>query len=182
MSKTILTPEEIDSLLMGELPNDKGETTSLPPFNRPDKTFRKIRTPGHKKDPGGHSEAAEERLIRDAFDTINEAMIITDANGTILFENGPFRDLFNSPQNDLRHKAFDREIVLLSGPEQKPIDDPVRQTLREGRPVHIPMGTWIVRPDGSMVPVVGSAMPIRRNGEIQGAIFCFHLASLRKGA
>ncbi len=118
---------------------------------------------------------SENDFFRDVLDAMGEAMIITDFRGRILFENVVSHDLLDKPLSAIRRKSFRMAVTLLDGDGQRQDDDPVGKVLREQRPFRFPAGSRLLRPDGSSIPVEGSATPVfRADGEPEGVVVSFH--------
>lgn len=171
MDRKILTPEEIGALLSW--------TPSRPsePVNSKKPSVRTKMRSGKALNPESDSNAPvpENDFFRDVLDAMGEAMIITDFRGRILFENVVSRDLLDKPLSAIRRKSFRMAVTLLDGNGQRQDDDPVGKVLREQRPFRFPAGSRLLRPDGSSIPVDGSATPVfRADGEPEGVVVSFH--------
>ena len=168
MEKNILTPEEIVALLdwtpssgTREAPGSDGRIGRSSPDLQP--SFE-----------SGSSFSPSTDFFRDMLDALGEAMIITDFSGKILFENAVSRDLLDKPLSAIRKKAFGAAVPLLDRHRRRHPTDPVQKALREKEPFRFPQGTILLRPDGSTIPVDGTATPFfHSDGQTEGVVVSF---------
>uniref|UniRef100_A0A7C3QXE7 PAS domain-containing protein n=1 Tax=Leptospirillum ferriphilum TaxID=178606 RepID=A0A7C3QXE7_9BACT len=171
MNSKILTPEEIGALLAWTPSGPSEAVSSRKPSVR---TSMRSGKPSRPKNES-NVPVSENDFFRDVLDAMGEAMIITDFRGRILFENVVSRDLLDKPLSAIRRKSFRMAVTLLDGDGQRQDDDPVGKVLRAQRPFRFPAGSRLLRPDGSSIPVDGSATPVfRADGEPEGVVVSFH--------
>ena len=168
MERNVLTPEEISALL-----------DWAPSSRDPEKTDRDVLagslSPESQSSPeSGAQFSPSTDFFRDMLDALMEAMIITDSSGKILFENAVSRDLLDKPLSAIRKKSFGVAVLLLDRHRRRHSTDPVQKVLREKQPFRFPQGTILLRPDGSTVPVDGTATPFfHPDGQAEGVVVSF---------
>jgi len=177
MKKRILTPEEVGALLDWENPSD---AKAMEPSEREDiRTFR-IKEKSAVPDAGTHRSGENEQLFRSVLDVLGEAMVITDAQGKILFGNTLSRLLLKKSPSSIRKKHFSHAIKILDGSGIRQDPDPFEKALKEKEKIPFPPGTHLSLANGEVLPVSGSATPIlHQEGEIEGVVVSFHRTVLR---
>ena len=168
MDKNILTREEIMALLDWDPDAGRNEES------RTDRPAECVSLEGMPSDESGTAFPASTDFFRDMLDALGEAMIITDVAGKILFENAVSRDLLAKPLSAIRKKTFEVAVPLLDRHRRRHPTDPVQKVLREKEPFRFPQGTILLRPDGSTVPVDGTATPFfDPDGRPEGVVVSF---------
>ncbi|OOH82322.1 PAS domain-containing protein [Leptospirillum ferriphilum] len=168
VDKNILTREEIMALLDWDPDAGRNEES------RTDRPAECVSLEGMPSDESGAAFPASTDFFRDMLDALGEAMIITDVAGKILFENAVSRDLLAKPLSAIRKKTFEVAVPLLDRHRRRHPTDPVQKVLREKEPFRFPQGTILLRPDGSTVPVDGTATPFfDPDGRPEGVVVSF---------
>ena len=168
VDKNILTQEEIMALLDWDPQAGRSEQS------RADMPAECSSLEERPSDGSGTSFSPSTDFFRDMLDALGEAMIITDVAGKILFENAVSRDLLAKPLSAIRKKTFGAAVPLLDRPRRRHPTDPVQKVLREKEPFRFPQGTILLRPDGSTVPVDGTATPFfDPDGRPEGVVVSF---------
>ncbi|HEU0031911.1 MAG TPA: PAS domain S-box protein [Kofleriaceae bacterium] len=119
--------------------------------------------------------AAEARLrtwLQSLIDQLPEGVIVLDEHGQVNAMNRAVRALALGPTGE--HDPWGNEVVFdIRGADQRPMpfdDLPIVRALRDGEIVR-DREMWLRQPDGRMVPVSGSAGPVRDDrGRLTGAI------------
>ncbi|MCL4460591.1 MAG: PAS domain-containing protein [Nitrospirae bacterium] len=168
MERNILTPEEIGALLDWSPAARETEAE--------DRDLQAGRLSPEGESPSGFATGSSPStdFFRDMLDALGEAMIITDFSGKILFENAVSRDLLDKPLSAIRKKTFGVAVPLFDKHRNRQSTDPVQKVLREKQPFRFPQGTVLLRPDGSTVPVDGTATPFfHPDGQAEGVVVSF---------
>jgi PAS domain S-box-containing protein len=138
-----------------------------------------------------NAEIARRRLIEDdlrreretlqvTLSSIGDAVIVTDAAGTITFLNEVAESLVARKLADARGRPLADVFRITNEQDGLPVEDPVSKALRTVAIVELANHTVIVRPDGSTVPIDDSAAPIRLGDRIIGAVLIFRDISERR--
>lgn len=116
----------------------------------------------------------ETGLLRAVFDSVGAGMLIVDTTGRITASNPfaqhildrPEEQLLGSDAHDLLHRDEDGNEV----PRQS---CPIMVTLDSGRPAE-GSGECYLRGDGTLVPIIWAATPLRHAEGRDGAVIVFH--------
>jgi len=130
-----------------------------------------------------HKHPLEQRLIDSerrlvmALRSIHEAVILTDARGTVTLMNRPAEALTGWRQAEAVGLRVKDIFVSLDARRGSLLADPVTRVLREGVSLGLGDNRILVSRDGSETSVRGSAVPLRDSeGETIGAALVFHSA------
>jgi PAS domain S-box-containing protein len=138
-----------------------------------------------------NAENARRRLIEDdlrreretlqvTLSSIGDAVIVTDAEGTITFLNEVAESLVARTLAYARGRPLAGVFCIRKTEGGLPVEDPVGKALRTAATVAIGDHTMIIRPDGSTIPIDDSAAPIRLGDRIIGAVLIFRDISERR--
>ena len=126
------------------------------------------------------SQAQEEalRLSREWFSTalqsIGDAVIATDAAGTVTFLNPVAQELTGWSSDEAAGRRLSEVCPMLNEGTRQPVPSPIDTVLKEGRVVGLANHTLLVRRDGAEIAVSDSAAPIRaRDGKLVGVVLVF---------
>ncbi|MFH9618993.1 SpoIIE family protein phosphatase [Streptomyces pratensis] len=121
-------------------------------------------------------------FMRTVFDSLGAGVFVTDTTGLLTACNPRAAQLLGRPQeqmlghdlHDLLHRRRDGGMVPRS-------ECSLLAVLHSGRPAE---GTeeLFLRGDGSLVPVIWAATPLRHEGRSEGAVVVFHDFSLHRDA
>lgn len=182
MEKSVLTSEEIQDLLSWEpsagsrseerpegsivsLEGQDGERESIEGFGRSRK--RK------EADP----EIRKVDFFRDVLNALGEAIITTDRNGRILFQNAVAKALLDRSLGKNWKKPFEHAVRLLDKTGREQVESPVQRCLAEQCLIPLPSNTILSRPDGTTIAIEGSVSPILHpKGLVEGVVVSFHIA------
>jgi PAS domain S-box-containing protein len=122
----------------------------------------------------------ERETLQVTLSSIADAVIVTDAEGTISFLNEVAESIVGRtlayargrPLGDVFRIAYEQEDLIA--------EDPVRKALTTGAIVALGNHSVVVRPDGSTTPIDDSAAPIRLGDRIIGAVLIFRDISERR--
>lgn len=106
---------------------------------------------------------------------IGDGVISVNAGGRIEFMNEAAGELTGwTPAEGIGRPASD-VIYLLCKITLEHVDNPLDIVLQRGAPMRMPIGTVLVRRDGSQRAIEDSTAPIHdRNGRLSGAVMVFH--------
>ncbi len=134
---------------------------------------------------------AERERWRVTLDAIGEAVIVTDADGSVRFMNPVAERLTGWPEAEAQGKAIETVMRLIDEDHRTPLENPARVALRTDTIQGLVAQAILVGREGIETPVVDSAAPIH-NGEggLCGAVLVLRddserrafLAELRKMA
>lgn len=116
-----------------------------------------------------------EAKVRQITSVMGDGLYVLDHDGNITFFNVEAERLLGWSEAELLGQNG-HEIFHYMTPEGKPIaleDCPVHRTIRTGN-THRSKEDWLVRRDGSMLPVSIVSSPIVENGKITGSVASFH--------
>jgi PAS domain S-box-containing protein len=112
--------------------------------------------------------------------SIGDAVIVTDAEGTITFLNEVAESLVGRTLAYARGRPLADVFRIINEQDGLPVEDPVRKALRSAAIVGLAKHTVLVGPDGSNIPIDDSAAPIRLGDRIIGAVLIFRDISERR--
>ena len=129
--------------------------------------------------------AAEERGQRLAtiLTSIGDAVIVTDAQGRVVFMNPVAQTLTGWSQTDAAGKGLDSVFVIVNETTRETVESPVAKVLREGTIVGLANHTVLLAKDGTEYAIDDSGAPIRdADGTITGVVLVFHDVTQRRKA
>jgi PAS domain S-box-containing protein len=113
--------------------------------------------------------------------SIGDAVITTNAVGLVTFMNPVAERLTQWPAARAGEQPFGDIFPLVHEQTHQPAADPVARVLREGVVVTLADHLALKRSDGSSLPILGSASPIRAaSGELYGVVMVFHDVSAER--
>jgi PAS domain S-box-containing protein len=120
-------------------------------------------------------------LLRVTLASIGDAVITTDSRGDITFMN-PVAEAHTQCPLELALGCPIEEVFVIRDEEHgRPVDNPVRRVLREGRIVALANHTVLVSRLGVILPIEDTAAPIKvSNGELLGVVLVFHEVAARR--
>ncbi|HWU08426.1 MAG TPA: SpoIIE family protein phosphatase [Streptomyces sp.] len=121
-------------------------------------------------------------FMRTVFDSLGAGVFVTDTTGLLIACNPRAQRLLGRPQeqmlghdmHDLLHRGKDGGAVPRS-------ECGLLKVLDTGRPAEGSEESFL-RGDGSLVPVIWAATPLRHKGRAEGAVVVFHDFSLHRDA
>lgn len=115
-----------------------------------------------------------EEDLRITLDSIGDAVITTDAEGSIRRMNPVAERLTGWPLADARSKHLNDVFQIRSEDTGKAVESPVGKVLREGVVVGLANHTLLISRNGNACPIADSGAPIRDlNGTIVGVVLVF---------
>lgn len=104
-------------------------------------------------------------------DSIGEAVITTNSNGAVDYINPAAEALFGWHPYEIIGKSLDAVLILINESTGTPIENPIRQCLKQKRRICTDDCQIVVRRDGTELAVENTATPIRnQEGQIIGAV------------
>jgi PAS domain S-box-containing protein len=122
----------------------------------------------------------ERETLQVTLSSIGDAVIVTDAEGTITFLNEVAESLVARTLAYARGRPLADVFRITNEQDGLPLEDPVGKALRTAAIVGLANHTVIARPDGSTIPIDDSAAPIRLGDRIIGAVLIFRDISERR--
>lgn len=118
---------------------------------------------------------AEKERAQVTLESIGDAVITTDGEGKVLYQNPVAERLTGWTDAQTRGLPLQAIFTITSEATGEAVDNPVRRCLAEGRPVRLPEHVKLTRRDGKEFAIDDSAAPIRdRHENIIGAVLVFH--------
>lgn len=110
--------------------------------------------------------------------SIGDAVIATDATGSVRFLNRVAQDLTQYSQSAAQGQPLRKVFPIFNELTRAEAESPVEKAIRTGAVVGLANHTVLVRPDGSEIAIDDSAAPILdRQGRISGVVLVFRNVS-----
>jgi diguanylate cyclase (GGDEF)-like protein/PAS domain S-box-containing protein len=123
-----------------------------------------------QEQPAENSSRAEITLS-----SIGDGVVSVDAGGRVEFMNEAASKLTGWHPADATGRPAADVIRLLGKTTLEPLTNPLDVVLERGTPLRMPVGTILVRRDGSETAIEDSTAPIHdHNGALSGAVMVFH--------
>lgn len=107
--------------------------------------------------------------------SIGDAVITTDANGTIDYLNPVAQSLTGWSLEKAMGRPLMDTLTLVDESNEAPLPNPLTPALTEGSVRRLPSSCLLIQRDGTRIAIEDSAAPIRgRDGRIVGAVLVFH--------
>ena len=131
--------------------------------------------------------ARAERLQREywqtTFASIGDAVIVTDAQGTVTALNPMAQRLTGWTREAAQGRSLPEVFRIHTEETRQPVENPVATVLRTGTVVGLANHTILVTKDGREIPIDDSAAPIRDvAGRLQGVVLVFRDITARRRA
>ncbi len=118
---------------------------------------------------------AEKERAQVTLASIADGVITTDTQGRVQYVNPVAEILTGWATTSARDLPLQAIVRMIDETNRSPAPSPIEMVLREGRNVEMAATVLLLRNDGSEVPIVQSAAPIRaRSGEIIGVVLVLH--------
>ena len=137
-------------------------------------------------------DVTEERRAEDAIaeqrewfettlESIGDAVIATDVNGSVVFMNPIAEHLTGWRLDEARGRACGEIFNVINENSRRSVESPVTRVLAEGTVVGLANHTLLIAADGTERPIDDSGAPIRsRDGRIVGVVLVFRDVSDRR--
>ncbi|MBC7943726.1 MAG: EAL domain-containing protein [Burkholderiales bacterium] len=117
----------------------------------------------------------EKELAQVTLESIGDAVITTDARGSISYLNPVAERLTGWSQDEAFGLPLEQVFRVVDQASQEPLENPVAKVLRNGAPVQSAGHNLLLSRDGSKYSIEDSAAPIRtREGGDAGVVLVFH--------
>ena len=137
----------------------------------------------------GRRDAANRRvdLLREwlatTLQSIADGVIVTDANGAIVFLNPVASSLTGWSQEEAAGRPVTDVFAIRKEDTLELIDNPVTQVLRTGESALVDEGAVLLTRGGTAVPIDDTAAPIRSSdGSVRGVVLVFRDVTRRRAA
>jgi PAS domain S-box-containing protein len=125
----------------------------------------------------------QRELLRVTLSSIGDAVVATDAEGSITFINPIARSLTGWTQDEVADKPLTEVLHIVNEQTGNPVENPVTRVIRKGAIVGLANHSALIAKDGTRVPIDDSAAPIRdAKGDLIGAVLVFHDVTERRRA
>jgi len=115
--------------------------------------------------------------------SISDAVIATDTSGKITFMNPVAEELTGMKEKESGGKPLKRVFKIINEDTGKPVENPFKRILKEGKGAGLANPTVLIANDGSKTHINYSGSPIRGDkGNIIGVVLTFKDISERKRA
>jgi PAS domain S-box-containing protein len=119
--------------------------------------------------------AAQQEWFHTTLASIGDAVITTDAQGTITFLNPVAERITGWSQSEADGQPMERVFPIINELTQRPAENPVGKVLRQGGVIGLANHTALIARDGRIIPIEDSAAPIQNSaGETLGVVMVFH--------
>ena len=120
---------------------------------------------------------------RIVFESIGDAVIVTDVSGRVEQLNSVAEKILGWPQAEARGKPLNEVFTIYNEQTGAAASNPVELVLRDGKTVELKNHTVLITRDGRKVPVEDSAAPVKdTQGNVSGVVLVFHDVTERKRA
>ncbi len=128
-----------------------------------------------------HEAQQQRERLNVTLSSIGDAVIATDANGTITFVNPVTAQLTGWSPAESIGQPLDRIFRIINEQTRATVESPYTRVIREGQVVGLANHTLLIRRDGSEVPIDDSGAPIRNHeGRVTGVVLVFRDVTERK--
>jgi PAS domain S-box-containing protein len=118
---------------------------------------------------------AQREWLRVTLRSIGDAVIATDAEGQVAFVNPVAESLTGWSAEEAAGQPVSVVFRIINERTGRPLEDPVRRVLGEGRAVALANHAALVTKEGRTVPIEDSAAPIEDvAGRVIGVVLVFH--------
>jgi len=115
--------------------------------------------------------------------SIGDAVIATDMNGAVTFQNPIAQSLTGWSLEEARGKAIDLVFDIVNKETRRSVENPVKKVFREGKVVGLADNTLLLSKDGKEFDIEDSAAPILTDtGEALGVVLVFRDITQKKRA
>jgi PAS domain S-box-containing protein len=123
-----------------------------------------------------------EKALATTLRSIGDAVIATDAGGSVQFMNSVAETLTGWSEKEAQGRPVDEIFHIVNEHSRAPVESPVAKVLREGTVVNLANHTLLIARNGSEYPVEDSGAPIRDGGALVGVVLVFRDDTARRAA
>ncbi|HEY0307573.1 MAG TPA: CHASE3 domain-containing protein [Acidobacteriaceae bacterium] len=130
-----------------------------------------------------HGRMLEEReeWFRVTLTSLGDAVVATDQHGHVTFLNSIAETITGITLAQAQGQQVETIMPLSNESTRKPVANPVKKVMEEGRIVGLANHTVLERPDGTLVPIEDSAAPIWDDrGNMVGVVMVFRDATYER--
>jgi PAS domain S-box-containing protein len=125
----------------------------------------------------------EKELLATTLASIGDAVIVTDAQGRVMYVNAEAERLTKWSNAEAVRQPLPTVFRIVHEETRAPVEDPVEKVLRLGGIVGLANHTVLIAKDGAEIPIDDSAAPIRQpGGPLFGVVLVFRDFTERKNA
>ncbi|HWY88630.1 MAG TPA: CHASE3 domain-containing protein [Gemmataceae bacterium] len=116
----------------------------------------------------------QRQLLHTTLTSIGDAVIATDARGTVTFLNSIAQALTGFTQEEAAGKPLEQVFIIINEKTRQPAPNPALRAIADGRIVGLANHTVLLSRSGVKRPIEDSAAPIRdEDGTVSGAVLVF---------
>lgn len=142
-----------------------------------------IRALTDRRKQAEETERAQREYFQVTLASIGDAVIVTDATGTVTLLNKVAEELTGWTTDEAMGKPLQEVFRIENEETREPVDNPVAKVLCTGEIAGLANHTILIRKDGSIFSIDNSAAPILDElGHILGVIMVFRAITARKQA
>lgn len=139
------------------------------------KMIEKIRSREEARDTAEDTLRSNENNLEITLNSIGDAVIATDAEGSVTRMNFIAEQLTGWPLSDAKGKNLKHIFPIFDVDTRQPITNPVDKVISTGEIVYLNNHTTLISKDGNEHQISDSAAPIRdKNGNIKGMVLVFN--------
>ncbi len=117
----------------------------------------------------------EKERAQVTLESIGDAVITTDAHGTVDYMNPVAEQLTGWDERAAMGLPISKVFQIIHEETGQPVENPLSRSLREGRVVSMNDPTMLLSRAGDQIAIQESSAPIRdRSGKVIGAVMVFH--------
>jgi PAS domain S-box-containing protein len=121
-----------------------------------------------------HKSSLNSKWCETTLRSVGDAVIATDAQGSVLFMNAVAETLTGWTSADAECRPLAEVLVLENEATHAILEGPTESCLRSGQRVELPEGTRLIRRDGTALDIDDSTAPIRdSHGSLLGLVVVF---------
>jgi PAS domain S-box-containing protein len=125
--------------------------------------------------------SAEREVMRVTLRSIGDAVITTDVDGRVTYQNSVAESLTGFTHAEAFGQPLDRVFRIVNEETRAPVENPAHAALREGRIVGLANHTLLIDKNGREIPIDDSAAPIRdEHGRVSGCVLIFRDVSAQR--
>lgn len=115
-----------------------------------------------------------EENLRITFNSIGDAIIVTDIDGKITGMNPVAEKLTGWNFEEIRMQALDKIFRIINSKTRETVEDPVKKVLKTGQTIGLANHTVLISKDGHEYQIADSGAPVKdEGGKILGVVLVF---------
>jgi diguanylate cyclase (GGDEF)-like protein/PAS domain S-box-containing protein len=118
---------------------------------------------------------AEKERAQVTLDSIGDAVLVTDLDGTVTYLNLEAEYLTGWSRAEAQGQSLEAVFQIIDGASRTTAPNPAQRAIAKDSTVGLAIGCVLLRRDGTEVGIEDSAAPIHdRDGAVTGAVIVFH--------